>query len=274
MSDVPNAAFWTLSMLFAAARLARARNAVLAGVMAGLAITDSAEPGATCGDPGPAHRRAAGRRRQTVATDPRGAVRRGLRAVCRNCRGRVQPSLWIAVAFGVRLARRVLFVVERGVEPVGVPAIGSWRRRVSRHSRFSWRHLSPCWTAESGATDRLLYFFFVVAVVGCYLFYTSFEEWWYLRFLLPAFPFVFVLGADAVSTIAARFGPVAQHVALVVFGALLMFTGFAESSGRHVLSESEGDRRYADAAAYVQTSLAPGAVVTDDAAQRKSGVLL
>ena len=50
-------------------------------------------------------------------------------------------------------------------------------------------------------------------------------------------------------------------MALIVFGALLVLTGFAESSGRHVLSESEGERRYADAAAYVQTALPPGAVV-------------
>ena len=108
---------------------------------------------------------------------------------------------------------------------------------------------------------RLLYFFFVVAVFGCYLLYTSFPEWWYLRFLLPAFPFVFILGADAVSTLAVRFGPGARQVALILFGALIVLVGAAESSSRRVLREWDGERRYADAAAYVQAALPAGAVV-------------
>ncbi|MBA2260806.1 MAG: hypothetical protein H0W18_18110, partial [Acidobacteria bacterium] len=89
---------------------------------------------------------------------------------------------------------------------------------------------------------RLLYFLFVVTVFGCYLLYTSFPEWWYLRFLLPAFPFVFILGADAVSTLAVRFGPVARQVALILFGALIVLVGAAESSGRRVLREWDGER--------------------------------
>ena len=104
MSDVPTAAFWTLSMLFAG-RGRTPRNAVLAGVTAGVAILIRPNLAPLAAIPallivmlpdGPA---------TAVATRARGALRRWLRAVCRHRRGGLQPPLWLAVAFGVRLAR-------------------------------------------------------------------------------------------------------------------------------------------------------------------------
>ena len=259
MSDVPNATFWTLSMLFAAASSTR-HNAVLAGVMAGLAIMI----------------------RPNLA--PLAAIPALLIIVPPDAGDR-RSRLIHAALFVAGCAPFVVTVAAVFNHLYGSPlrsgygsldqyyGLSSVAANLSRYPRsfletqglaafaFLLAPFVALLDTRERRDQRLLYFFFVVAVIGCYLFYTSFEEWWYLRFLLPAFPFVFILGADAVSTVAARIGPVAQNVALVVFGALLVFTGFAESSGRHVLSESEGDRRYADAAAYVQTALPPGAVV-------------
>ena len=33
----------------------------------------------------------------------------------------------------------------------------------------------------------------IVAIFGLYLFYLPFDDWWYLRFLMPMFPALFVL---------------------------------------------------------------------------------
>src|SRR4030095_1397738 len=45
----------------------------------------------------------------------------------------------------------------------------------------------------------------IAAVWFCYLFYNPFDVWWYLRFLLPAFPAMFVLTAVGVAWLLARF---------------------------------------------------------------------
>ena len=110
--------------------------------------------------------------------------------------------------------------------------------------------------------------------LGCYLFYLVFEEWWYLRFLLPAFPFVFILGADAVSTLARRIGPDARHAALLVFRCAAHFWrrgGVIAARDVLVRATASDDMRT------LRTTSRrpfPPARWSDDAAQRKPGVLL
>ena len=66
---------------------------------------------------------------------------------------------------------------------------------------FAWV-LSPLVAAAAGRETRRRAAFaaFAVAVFGAYLFYEPFEVWWYLRFLLPAFPVIFILAADTFAT--------------------------------------------------------------------------
>jgi hypothetical protein len=60
------------------------------------------------------------------------------------------------------------------------------------------------------------------AVFTSYLFYKPFDAWWFLRFLLPAYPVLAVLTCVALAAVAARFGPVARSIAIaVVIGAAL-----------------------------------------------------
>lgn len=54
---------------------------------------------------------------------------------------------------------------------------------------------------------------FVSVVVAVYLPYTVFEDWWYLRFLLPAIPLVWVLAVDAVSQALGRGSELALRLA-------------------------------------------------------------
>src|SRR6185295_759094 len=50
----------------------------------------------------------------------------------------------------------------------------------------------------------LTYLAFAVAVYACYAFYVPYDAWWYLRYLLPAFPPLMVLTAVAIVAIAVR----------------------------------------------------------------------
>jgi hypothetical protein len=256
MSDVPNAAFWTLSLVFAR-RGGRMSNPLIAGIAAGIAILI----------------------RPNLA--PLAAFPALLVVTASDGR---RPALVRTAWFAAGCAPFVAAVASIFNELYGSPlrsGYGSLAETYSFSNTAANMSAYPRWFLESQGLaafafllaplaafayrgreriTRLLSFAFVGAVFGCYVFYTSFEEWWYLRFLLAAFPFVFVLGGDAVSTAAARFGRLPRLAALVVFGAFVILIGVNESSARHVL-EHGGERRYVDAGAYLQHNIAPGAVV-------------
>ncbi len=63
--------------------------------------------------------------------------------------------------------------------------------------------LPTCSPARGGASLSLLWAFAAV-LVACYAFYLPFDDWRYLRFLLPALPAVLVLTAVGVFSLAAR----------------------------------------------------------------------
>ena len=66
------------------------------------------------------------------------------------------------------------------------------RRAGTDSSRYGPRALAVTWLL------------FIAAVAGCYAFYAPFEIWWYLRFLLPAFPAMLVL--TSIGLLAGRHG--------------------------------------------------------------------
>jgi hypothetical protein len=102
---------------------------------------------------------------------------------------------------------------------------------------------------------------YIAAVLGCYLFYIPFDDWWYLRFVIPAMPAMFVLSIDAIWQGSRRFGPVAQAIATVVFTALSL--SHATHYGRlHTIFEiGEGEQKYADVGRYLAREVPPGTVV-------------
>jgi hypothetical protein len=57
--------------------------------------------------------------------------------------------------------------------------------------------VTPRGPREDSTALRRLLLAFAAGVFCCYVFYTPFDAWWYLRFVLPAFPAIFVLAADA-----------------------------------------------------------------------------
>jgi hypothetical protein len=101
-----------------------------------------------------------------------------------------------------------------------------------------------------------------LATLFSYLVYSTFEEWWYLRFLLPAIPAFLVLMACGIVTLARRiprpWGPLA---ATVVASLLVAFTlNFSVAQGTFGRVKT-GERRYADIGTYVHEALPPNAVV-------------
>jgi hypothetical protein len=102
---------------------------------------------------------------------------------------------------------------------------------------------------------------FAGAVLACYLWYLPFDAWWYLRFLLPAIPVLFVLAADAVWHGSRRFGPRAQLAAAVAFTVFMVDYAVTRAPELDVLGIGKGEQKYADVGRYVAAKLPPNAVV-------------
>ena len=95
---------------------------------------------------------------------------------------------------------------------------------------------------------------FVVALWGQYAAYLVFDAWWYLRFLLPAWPFI-MIGVAAVGLSFA--GPTRQWLRAVVVGAVV---ALGASALYNAVSDApftmwRGERRYVGVARMVQERL-------------------
>jgi hypothetical protein len=93
--------------------------------------------------------------------------------------------------------------------------------------------------------------------LACFLFYLAFDPWWYLRFLLPLFPGMFIGLAVLVKRLAGRHFAVAS---LVVIGGLSWY-GLWFTRAEHVADLHRGERRYVLGAALVRTLTEPNSVV-------------
>ena len=100
----------------------------------------------------------------------------------------------------------------------------------------------------------------VAAVFACYIPYEVFDAWWYLRFLLPAYPALLVLTAAALTAIIARI-PRRWHVvqAAIVAAAAFFMVRIAIDRGTFGLRDFE--RRFRLGGDYVATHLPQNAAV-------------
>jgi hypothetical protein len=99
-----------------------------------------------------------------------------------------------------------------------------------------------------------------VALAVVYLAYRPFDEWWYLRFLLPSVALAAVLAAVTLTGLAQRASPkragLVVALIVVVVGGYTLRTPYArDARGLRVL-----EARFPDTAAVVATRLDPGAV--------------
>jgi hypothetical protein len=110
---------------------------------------------------------------------------------------------------------------------------------------------------------------FAVTLWLLYLFYLPFEAWWFLRFLVPAVPFVFLLCADAVVQAAGQSATV-RVVALAAFTVIIAAHVSRFIDTRDILGTGKGERRYLEPALHLASTIPPDAVIV---AMQHSGSL-
>ncbi len=101
----------------------------------------------------------------------------------------------------------------------------------------------------------------VAAVAASYLVYAVFEEWWYLRFYLPAWPVLAAAAATAAWRVLARWH---DDAAVLIVAGLALAIGAGAVSRTAAVGAFElwkSEQRYAGVAAFVATQAPPDAVV-------------
>ena len=102
---------------------------------------------------------------------------------------------------------------------------------------------------------RGIFLLFIALMLVPYLLYTPFDVWWFLRFLLPAFPLIFILTADGLlwmtSPLSSRWRP----IAIVTGCAWMVFHGLRFSQEHAVSGLGRGEQRYADVGHFIAQQL-------------------
>jgi len=274
MSDVPAAAFWAIAMYFTLGRSTHA--ALLAGLAASIAILirpnlaplaavlvmwklwAGLKPCATENDPNTINRNT------TVA--------QGFSPALSMIAGTIPGCLFIAwinnAQYGSPLASgygslSALFSVSHistNVERYGRWLVESQTPLAVVGIAALFVPLKAIWRTSAQQREAWLLGATVVVVWSLYLIYTPFEAWWFLRFLLPAWP-AMCIGTAAVLV---RFAH-ARMVALRVLAYVLLAAVGAHSvyyaSTHGAFPTGEGEHRYVSVAKMVEQATDPSAVI-------------
>jgi hypothetical protein len=101
---------------------------------------------------------------------------------------------------------------------------------------------------------------FAAIAIGSYLFYLPFDQWWYLRFLLPVFPLLFLCLAVSITWLS-RAAPTPSAVTLIVILALLGAHRGVFAGARDLLKLGYGEQRYIAVGRYIDLALPANAVI-------------
>jgi len=151
----------------------------------------------------------------------------------------------------------------------------SWQfgwRNLANYSRWTWQTETPFVLLgavplllgvrdKQGRAARMFIVAFVVGIWLSYLFYTPFDAWWFLRFLLPAFPVIVVAAAWGFALVVGRLrDPLARSViSLVVVTLVLSFRyGFVRSE---LLGHWREGVPFTSVGAYIHRALPANAII-------------
>jgi hypothetical protein len=115
------------------------------------------------------------------------------------------------------------------------------------------------WPSPAAPWPALLLAAVAAAACAPYLIYHSYEPWWYLRFLLPAWPALFVGAAVIGDWIRSRGRAAAAVAAIVVIGSGV--SGLYTARARGVFAIAAEERRYVTVARLIAASTEPDAVI-------------
>lgn len=202
--------------------------------------------------------------------------------------GSTAPSwrVWLgrAVAYSVGFAPFPIFIGWLFNDLYGSPFTSGYG---DNSALFAWSHVPvnlkryPQWILESQGPVVFLFllaplfvfrrdgrgllraalFTFVALVFSCYLVYLPFDAWWWTRFLVPAYPVMFILAAEVVWLGAERLGRRTRTAAILLFALAMVYYGASNAYHRDVYRVGRGEQKYADAGSHVDRTLPKNAVI-------------
>jgi Dolichyl-phosphate-mannose-protein mannosyltransferase len=251
MSDVPAAALWTLAVAFVTGT--RVRDPALAGIAAAAAVM--ARP-------------------NLVPL----AVPIGLFLLVRperTWRERVRAAATFAACAspGPAAVAAIQYMFYGSMLSSGYGTLGTIFS-LDRVAANATRYLS--WLTETqtaiwllalaapfllpGAVTALLVGMFLVNI-ACYLPYVVFDDWSFLRFLLPALPLVMILVMASIDSIARRIMPWIARPVVAALATVLAVTYVGRAEIRNVFRLHQLEARYERAGDFVARRLPPNAIV-------------
>lgn len=256
MSDVPVSAFWLAALVCAASHEGRGRpfaTAILAGTailirpnLAPLAIVPLAFSAYSASQSGPP------------------AMRRAVL---------VASTVLAGFAIGVAVLNIALYgsALESGYGALsGLYAFKNVVRNAPLHWRWLLQSQGVYVTAaliglvahwRRGPRSPLFWGTCLAALAWlAYLPYHVYFDWWYLRFLLPAFPVMFLLMVDGVAAAAGLLGPRARIAVTTLFVIVVAAHGLRFASRNGVATIGDDEHRYVEVGVFVATAFPANAV--------------
>ena len=124
--------------------------------------------------------------------------------------------------------------------------------------------VAPGLVATRIRAPRILLGGTIGVMVASYLFYTPFDAWWYLRFLLPMWPVLLLLTVAVLAASAARVAPQATRaraIAVSTIIAAVAVHGVWIAVDRGAFAIGAGERRYAEVGRFLAHLTDPDAVM-------------
>jgi hypothetical protein len=266
MSDVPVTAWWTLALLLGARRATF--SSFLSGVATGLAVLTrpnlaplSIAVGVTMLSPRPGQRQAEAPPGRLVLAYIAGGVPAaiGLALLQNRLYGSPLRSGYGAISdyFGTQhiipnvegFAARLL---EGEAAVLGLAAIALVVLAITRRRNRDVSSLSTASIPAIAASTVISF---------CYVSYVAFEDWAYLRFLMPAFPPVFVAVGAMLATACSRLPSAVRGMSLLIGLAVVGSLNVNEARRQAAFLIRRNDARYHLAGRYLGAMLHPQAVV-------------
>ena len=266
MSDVPVTAWWALSL--ALLDVKRRDAALVSGLATGLAILTRPNLGPVAAVPAlflvwqaVRERRLLGPSVQRMLLFAAGSIPACLAVVAIN-------RLWYGSSVSSAYGPLQALYSWRYLRP-NVVRFSGWLLQsqsplifAAAVAPFLLRRNVTSQDVRGGSRPLTVVFFGVIAVVfASYFFHVPFDTWWYLRYLLPAYPPILVLAAFVLITAAARLVPTRRHIVTAVIVGAVVYHGIAFSRTKTVFVIRQGQSNFLAVARYVAERLPSNAVL-------------
>ena len=137
----------------------------------------------------------------------------------------------------------------------------------TRYASWLSQAFTPAWLLAAaapfllpGALTRLFLGLFVLNL-ACYLPYVVFDNWSYLRFLLPTVPLLVILVIASVDAVCRRLAPVTARPVVTIAAVVLAVLWVREARDRQAFRLQALEARYERAGTFVDRRLPPNAMV-------------